>query len=96
MAPAQVQIAVAGLVEIRGEKKGFPSGAGGPADPELEKQAYAIEEMERIFPSVTTLPDLAKVMKTFGQQVNALVRSAITSDMRASQDNPYFPKDGKA
>ena len=96
MAPSQVQIAVAGLVEIRGEKKGFPAGPGGPADPEMEKQAYAIEEMGRIFPSVTTLPDLAKVMKAFGQQVNAIVRSAITSEMRAMQDNPYFPKDGKA
>jgi hypothetical protein len=38
------------------------------------------------------VPDLAKVISTFGQQVNALVRSAITKDMRALDANPYFPK----
>jgi hypothetical protein len=91
-APADVQRAVAGLVDIRGEKKGFVEGPSGPADAEQEKQAYAIEEMTKIFPSVVTLPDLAKVLSAFGQQVNALVRSAITKDMRALDANPYFPK----
>jgi hypothetical protein len=91
-APADVQRAVAGLVDIRGEKKGFVEGDDGPADAEQEKQAYAIEEMTKIFPKVVTLPDLAKVISTFGQQVNALVRSAITKDMRALDANPYFPK----
>lgn len=91
-APADAQRAVAGLVDIRGEKKGFVEGADGPADAEEEKQAYAIEEMTKIFPSVVTLPDLAKVISAFGQQVNAHVRSAITKDMRALDANPYFPK----
>lgn len=91
-APADVQRAVAGLVDIRGEKKGFAEGPGGPADAEQEKQAYAIDEMARIFPSVVTLPDLAKVLGAFGQKVNAVVRSAITKDMKALNDNPYFPK----
>ena len=91
-APAEVQRAVAGLVDIRGEKTGFPEGDGGPANAEQEKQAYAIEEMRAIFPSVVTLPDLAKVLSTFGQQVNAVVRSAITSDMQALNVNPYFPR----
>jgi hypothetical protein len=90
--PAVVQTAVAGLVEIRGEKKGFPPDKGVPADPEQEKQAYAVDEMSTIFPHVVTLPDLAKVMTTFGQQVNAAVRSAITKDMQALNANPYFPK----
>ena len=90
--PAAVQTAVAGLVDIRGEKKGFPPGDGAPADPEAEKQAYAIAEMNKILPGVTTLPDLAKVMTDFGQRVNSLVRSAITADMRALDENPYFPK----
>lgn len=92
-APADVQRAVTGLVDIRGEKKGFPTGTDGkPADPEQEKQAYAIAEMKGIFPGVVTLPDLAKVLNGFGQQVNAMVRSAITNDMQALNANPYFPK----
>ena len=78
-----VQKAVAGFVDIRGEKKGFPEGEGGPADAEQEKQAYAIEEMGKIFPGVVTLPDLAKVLTNFGQKVNAVVRSAITKEMQA-------------
>ena len=90
--PAAVQAAVAGLVEIRGEKKGFPPEGGVPADPEQEKQAYAIEQMTTIFPHVVTLPDLAKVMTKFGQDVNAMVRSAITKDMEVMNANPYFPK----
>jgi hypothetical protein len=90
--PADVQKAVAGLVDIRGEKKGFPEGEGGPADAEQEKQAYAIDEMAKIFSSVVTLPDLAGMLSTFGQKVNAIVRSAITKDMQALDDNPYFPK----
>lgn len=91
-APAAVQQAVAGLVDIRGEKKGFPEGAGGPADAEQEKQAYAIDEMGKIFPGVVTLPDLAKTLTMFGQKVNAVVRSAITREMQALDQNPYFPK----
>jgi hypothetical protein len=94
-APAEVQRKVAGLVDIRGEKTGFPEGgADAPASAEDEKQAYAIEQMRDIFPGVVTLPDLAKVLSTFGQQVNAMVRNAITKDMKALNDNPYFPKPG--
>jgi hypothetical protein len=92
-APSVVQAAMKGLVDIRGEKKGFADAA----DPEMEKQAYAIDEMKAVFPGVVTLPDLAKVVSTFGQQVNTLVRSEITAAMQATmKDNPYFPKDGKA
>ena len=91
-APADVQRAVAGLVDIRGEKTGFAEGPGGPAGSEQEKQAYAIEEMAKIFPGVVTLPDLGKVLTMFGRQVNALVRNAITAGMKAQDDNPYFPK----
>ena len=91
-APADVQRAVAGLVDIRGEKKGFAEGGSGPADAEQEKQAYAVEEMGKAFPGVVTLPDLAKAVGAFGQAVNAAVRSASTKDMRALADNAYFPK----
>ena len=90
-APAAVQALVAGLVDIRSKKTGFAMTDGVPADPEAEKQAYAIAEMKRIFPRVTTLPDLAKVISDFGQRVNTAVRSAITASMRASTETPYFP-----
>ncbi len=94
--PDQVRTSVAKLVDIRGEKSGFLPRMGAEFDPEAEKQAFAMQQMDSIFPGVVTLPDLAKVASTFGQQVNALVRTAITKDMRAAQENPYFPKDGKA
>ncbi len=86
--PGTVQSRIAGLVDIRGEKSGFPTAP----DPELEKQAFAIAQMRGIFPSVTTLPDLAGVMKAFGQRVNTIVRDAITAGMQAPADNPYFPR----
>ncbi len=84
--PAAVQAAVAGLVNIRGEAKVFE----GVADPELEKQAYAIDEMGRIFPGVTTLRDLGKLVVEFGQQMNALVRSTVTEQMAAANEAAYF------
>ncbi|MGH7043346.1 MAG: hypothetical protein ACREFY_14650, partial [Acetobacteraceae bacterium] len=93
-APADVQRAVAGLVDIRGEKTGFAEGEDGPGGAEQEKQSYAVEEMGKVFPGVVTLPDLAKAVSAFGQAVNASVRSAITKDMRALADNPYFPQPG--
>jgi hypothetical protein len=88
-APAVVQGKVAGLVDIRGEKTGFAASPG--VDPEEEKQAFAIAEMRGIFTGVATLPDLGKVASAFGQQVNSVVRNAITKDMQAAEDNPYFP-----
>jgi hypothetical protein len=85
-APGVVQTDVVGLVDIRGEAKTFE----GVADLEQEKQAYAIAEMSRIFPGVTTLRDLGKVAMTFGQEVNALVRSTVTAQMAAAKEAPYF------
>ncbi len=85
-APASVQTAVAGLVDIRGEKKGFP----GAANAEEEKQAYAIAEMAKVFPGVTTLPDLAKEIGGFGREVNSVVRGAIAAAMTATGTGAYF------
>jgi hypothetical protein len=85
-APSVVQTAVAGLVDIRGEKKGFPDAT----DTEQEKQAYAVEEMTKVFPGVTTLPDLAKVIGAFGREVNAAVRSAIAGEMSTATPGAYF------
>lgn len=84
--PAQIQVAMAGLVDIRGEKKGFPA----VADAEQEKQAYAIEEMSKAFPGVTTLPDLARLLSGFGREVNAAVRSAIATEMSPADPSAYF------
>jgi hypothetical protein len=84
--PGAVQTDVAGLVDIRGEAKTFE----GVADLEQEKQAYAIAEMSRIFPGVTTLRDLGKVTMEFGQQVNSLVRATVTEQMAAANEAPYF------
>lgn len=89
-APKDVQVAVAALVDIRGEKTGYPPGLF--ADPEAEKQAFAIKQMQGIFPGVVTLPDLAKVATNFGQKVNGVVRTVITEQMRAASESPYFPK----
>ncbi len=90
-APDAVRGEVGGLVAIRGDKKGFKAdGDGAVPDPEAEKQAYAIAEMSKIFPSVVTLPDLGKVVSAFGQQVNALARNAIAEQMKAASDAAYF------
>jgi hypothetical protein len=86
LTPGQVKTAVAGLVDIRGEKKVFATAA----DPEQEKQAYAIAEMQRTFPGVTTLRDLGKVAMTYGQVVNAHVRAAVAATMTATDEAPYF------
>jgi hypothetical protein len=85
-APAAVQAAVGGLVAVRGEKKMFTD----VDDPEGEKQAYAVEEMQKIFPEVGTLRDLGRVASAFGQQVNAVARKSITAAMKASDEAPYF------
>jgi hypothetical protein len=84
--PAAVQMALGGLVDIRGEAKVFE----GVDDPEQEKQAYAIDEMGKIFAGVTTLRDLGKLVSDFGQQMNTLVRSTVTKQMRASDEGAYF------
>lgn len=86
-----VQGRLGNLVDIRGDKKSFATLKPPPADPELEKQAYAVAEMSTIFPGVITLPDLAKQVTTYGQKVNAIVRKAIAKDMHALNSNPYFP-----
>jgi hypothetical protein len=85
-APGVVQTALGGLVDIRGEAKMFV----GVDDPEEEKQAYAIAEMAKIFAGVTTLRDLGKLVSTFGQQVNALVRATVTEQMATANEAPYF------
>jgi predicted metalloprotease len=87
--PAAVQMAVAGMVDIRGEAKVFDV-----ADPEQEKQAYAIEEMAKIFPGVTTLRDLGKIVAAFGQQVNAVARAVVTDQLRATDEAAYFRATG--
>ncbi len=97
--PNDVKTAVGGLVEIRGDKKSIePSDAetarfareGTTFDAEAEKQAYAVEEMSKVFPGVTTLPDLAKVISAFGQEINGAVRSAIAAEMTAADPRSYF------
>ena len=84
--PAGVKTAMAKLVDIRGEKTGFPEAA----DAEKEKQAFAIAQMAMVFPGVTTLPDLAKLMSGFGREINAAVRSAIATEMTAADPAAYF------
>jgi hypothetical protein len=64
------------------------------ADPEQEKQAYAIEEMAKIFPGVTTLRDLGKIVAAFGQQVNAVARAVVTDQLRATDEAAYFRATG--
>ena len=73
--PAEVQAALAKLVDIRGDKLGFAAGA--VPDPEQEKQAFAVAEMKKIFPSVATLGDLGRLVTTFCAQVNSLVRAEV-------------------
>jgi predicted metalloprotease len=87
--PAAVQAGVAGMVDIRGETKVFAV-----ADAEQEKQAYAIEEMGKIFPGVTTLRDLGKIVAAFGQQVNAVARAVVTDQLRATDEAAYFRATG--
>ena len=73
--PAEVQGALAKLVDIRGDKIGFAAGA--VTDPEQEKQAFAVAEMKKIFPSVATLGDLGRLVTAFCAQVNSLVRAEV-------------------
>lgn len=82
----EVKGAVGGLVAIRGEAKVFT----GVADPEQEKQAYAIEQMSAIFPGVTTLRDLGRLATEYGRQLNGIVRAAVTASMTAESENAYF------
>ena len=87
--PAEVQAALANLVNIRGDKLGFAAGA--VTDPEQEKQAFAVAEMKKIFPSVATLGDLGRLVTTFCAQVNSLVRAEIAEQAGgAAGEAGYF------
>lgn len=48
--PDEVQRLVANMVDGRGEKTGFLPRANHGFDPETEKQAYAMKQMDAIFP----------------------------------------------
>ena len=87
--PAEVQAGLAKLVDIRGDKLGFAAGA--VTDPEQEKQAFAVAEMKKIFPSVTTLGDLGRLVTTFCAQVNSLVRAEVAQSAGgAAGEAGYF------
>jgi hypothetical protein len=93
--PSAVKAGVGGLVAIRGGKMGFVDKTTDPTqgvdDPEAEKEAYAIDEMAKIVPGITTLRDLAQAMTKVGRQVNAVLRRAeLGRKMMAEDDRAYF------
>lgn len=94
--PAQMRAALGKLVKVRGgagfkSKADFPDDPEAVDDPEKEKEAFVIAEMNKAMPKVKTLKDLASAVTTTGGQVNSILRKAAAGDsMIAGNENPYF------
>ena len=87
----EVMAGVKKLVDIRGEKLVFDGD-----DQEEKKQAFAMAEMKKVLPEVTTLSDLGGVAVAFGQEVNRVTRTALAAVMKTDSEAPYFAAAGKA